>query len=83
MEKTAEALRALGVLVDYGPPEAAVKERYDFVHLWTSLHFPAQLSNHLDRLEPARASTRVALSTIWAPHHVFLALHAVAGDGSH
>ena len=70
MEKTAEALRALGVLVDYGPPEAALKERYDFVHLWTSLHFPAQLSAHLDRLDLARASTRVALSTIWAPHHI-------------
>ena len=70
MDKTAEALRALGVLVDYGPPEAALKQRYDFVHLWTSLHFPAQLSAHLDRLEPARATTRVALSTIWAPHHV-------------
>lgn len=70
MHKTAEALRELGVLVDIGPPEAAASGNYDVVHLWTSLHFPAPLSHHLDRLENARGNSIVALSTIWAPHHV-------------
>src|SRR6185437_6929210 len=69
MHKTAEELRALGVHVDIGPPEAA-SGNYDIVHLWTSLHFPAQLSRQLDRLEPIRGSKPIALSTIWAPHHL-------------
>ena len=69
MHKTAEALRDLGVHVDTGPPEAAATGNYDVVHLWTSLHFPAQLSRQLDRLEGVRGDAVVALSTIWASHH--------------
>ncbi len=69
MRKTAEALRDLGVLVDIGPPEDA-RGDYDVVHLWTSLHFPETLLGHLDRLRAARSNVPVALSTIWAPHHL-------------
>jgi glycosyltransferase involved in cell wall biosynthesis len=70
MNKTADALRELGVFVDIGPPEQALAGDYDLVHLWTSLHFPGALASQLDRLEPARERTPVALSTIWAPHHL-------------
>ncbi len=68
MQKTAEALRDLGVLVDVGFPERAAAG-YDIVHLWTSLHFPDKLRTQLDRLA-ACADVPVALSTIWAPHHL-------------
>lgn len=70
MHKTAEGLRALGVHVDIGSPSALIDAHYDLVHLWTSLHFPAHLWHQLESLEPLRKNTPVALSTIWAPHHV-------------
>lgn len=71
MQKTAEALRDLGVLVDVGSPEDAIAGNYDVVHLWTSLHFPDKLLAQIDRLEPVRdARIPIALSTIWAPHHL-------------
>jgi glycosyltransferase involved in cell wall biosynthesis len=69
MQKTAEALRDLGVLVDVGPPEGA-SAGYDLIHLWTSLHFPDKLIAQLDRLEPVRGNVPIVLSTIWAPHHL-------------
>ena len=70
MNKTAEGLRDLGVIVDVGPAAKAFDERYDVVHLWTSLHFPAPLSAQTRTLAPLRKKTKVALSTIWAPHHL-------------
>lgn len=70
MHKTAEALRALGVVVDIGSPGQACEGNYDVVHLWTSLHFPTVLLEMLDALEPMRGRAPVVLSTIWAPHHL-------------
>ena len=70
MQKTAEALRDLGVVVDIGSPKDANSSQYDVVHLWTSLHFPDAIAAQLDQLGTPRATTRIALSTIWAPHHL-------------
>jgi glycosyltransferase involved in cell wall biosynthesis len=70
MRKTAEALRDLGAVVDLGTVEHASGTRYDVVHLWTSLHFPTQLLEQLEQLAGVRDHTCLALSTIWAPHHL-------------
>lgn len=70
MRKTAESLERLGVDVVTGPARRACEEPFDVVHLWTSLHTPAVLNDQLDALQPARANTKIALSTIWAPHHL-------------
>ncbi len=69
MTKTAEALRALGVVVDVGPAESASAD-YDVVHLWTSLHVPHMLMPQLERLAPLRGRVPIAFSPIWAPHHL-------------
>ena len=70
MNKTAEALRDLGVLVDIGPVEQAKQANYDVVHLWTGLHFPHMLEPQVAELASLRGTTLIALSTIWAPHHL-------------
>jgi glycosyltransferase involved in cell wall biosynthesis len=70
MRKTADALRALEIEVDVGTVQLASEHPYDIVHLWTSLHTPGVLTAQLNALEPVRACSRVALSTIWAPHHL-------------
>lgn len=70
MHKTAEALRDLGVLVEIGAPDRATPGAFDIVHLWTSLHFPTPLSQQLDQLQSAGNDAPIALSTIWASHHL-------------
>jgi len=70
MNKTAEALRALGVFVDIGSTARAAESHYDVVHLWTSLHLPAELAPQVLELAPLRGRSLIALSTIWAPHHI-------------
>lgn len=70
MEATANEMRELGVNVEMGPPQKALEEQYDVVHLWTSLHFPNVIARQLDVLEPVRARSLIAHSTIWAPHHL-------------
>ncbi len=70
MTKTAQAMRALGATVDIGPPEAALTDSYDVVHLWTSLHVPHMLMPQLDALAPLRGRVPLAFSPIWAPHHL-------------
>lgn len=70
MQATAEQLRQLGAEVEIGPASRALEQRYDVVHLWTSLHFPRAISAQLDVVEPVRGNTLIAHSTIWAPHHL-------------
>lgn len=70
MTKTAEALRALGVVVDVGPAESARAQPYDVVHLWTSLHAPHMLAPQVEALAPLRGRVPIAFSPIWAPHHL-------------
>lgn len=70
MHKTAEHLRDLGVSVEIGTAVDAAAGSHDVVHLWTSLHFPLALLEQLERLESLRGRTTIALSTIWAPHHL-------------
>ena len=70
MTKTAEALRRLGVVVDVGPAEDARAGVHEVVHLWTSLHLPNALMPQLEALAPLRGHVPLALSPIWAPHHL-------------
>lgn len=70
MKATATELRAHGVHVDIGPTQKALEDRYDVVHLWTSLHFPNMITKQLDELETIRGRAVIAHSTIWAPHHL-------------
>ena len=76
MEATARELREIGVEVEIGPAERACEAAFDIVHLWTSLHLPDKLERQLDVLAPVRGKARVALSTIWAPHHTLRWMHA-------
>ncbi len=79
MSATAHRLRDLGVELDVGPPERALAERYDVVHLWTPLQFPEQLLAQLDELQPVRHHSKVVLSTIWAPFTTMAWMRAAKG----
>ena len=56
--------------------EHALTKPFDVIHLWTSLHLPDVLLAQIATLAPVRSRSRVALSTIWAPHHTLRWMHA-------
>lgn len=70
MNATAKELRALGIAVDIARPEESSLDRYDVIHLWTSLQLPADLARDVEAVQSARPRGKVVLSPVWAPGHV-------------